>query len=57
MAYSVGMFIGPVVAGLIMADYDFETLMCVFGISLVVCSPVMLDWRAVYRKVVRFFRK
>ncbi|KAI8884218.1 MFS general substrate transporter [Backusella circina FSU 941] len=57
MAYSIGMFIGPVVAGLIMTNFDFETLMLVFGIALIACSPVMLDWAAVYRKVVRCFRK
>jgi MFS family permease len=57
MAFSVGMFIGPVVAGYIMSVAGFESLMLVFGASLIVCSPIMLDWRAVYRKTLAFFRR
>ncbi|KAI8639413.1 major facilitator superfamily domain-containing protein [Parasitella parasitica] len=56
MAYSIGMFIGPVVAGLIMSAADFETLMLVFGVSLIICSPVMVNWGAVYRKIIALFR-
>ncbi|KAL0141957.1 major facilitator superfamily domain-containing protein [Mucor lusitanicus] len=57
MAYSIGMFIGPVVAGLIMSAADFETLMIVFGASLIICSPIMMNWGAVYRRTVAFFRR
>jgi hypothetical protein len=57
MAYSIGMFIGPVVAGLIMSAAGFETLMLVFGASLIICSPIMMNWGAVYRKVVSLFRR
>ncbi|KAG1113532.1 hypothetical protein G6F42_014437 [Rhizopus arrhizus] len=55
MAYSIGMFIGPVVAGFIMSAADFESLMIVFGASLLICSPIMMNWGAVYRKTVAFF--
>ncbi|OBZ82483.1 putative MFS-type transporter C18.02 [Choanephora cucurbitarum] len=55
MAYSVGMFVGPVVAGLIMSASDFETLMLVFGVTLIICSPIMMDWVAVYRKTIKLF--
>lgn len=57
MAYSIGMFVGPVVAGLIMSASDFETLMLVFGASLIICSPIMMNWSAVYRKAVALFRR
>lgn len=57
MAYSIGMFVGPVVAGLIMSASDFETLMLVFGASLIICSPIMMNWSAVYRKTVALFRR
>lgn len=55
MAYSIGMFIGPVVAGLIMSASDFETLMLVFGASLIICSPIMMNWSTIYRKTVALF--
>ncbi|KAG2200916.1 hypothetical protein INT47_003151 [Mucor saturninus] len=55
MAYSIGMFVGPVVAGLIMSASGFETLMLVFATALLLCSPIMLNWAAVYRKVISFF--
>ncbi|CEP18156.1 hypothetical protein [Parasitella parasitica] len=57
MAYSIGMFIGPVVAGLIMSAANFETLMLVFAASLIICSPVMMNWGAVYRKTMALFRR
>jgi DHA1 family solute carrier family 18 vesicular amine transporter 1/2 len=57
MAFSIGMFIGPVVAGYIMSVAGFETLMLVFGASLIVCSPIMLDWAAVYRKTLSLFHR
>ncbi|GAA5798433.1 major facilitator superfamily domain-containing protein [Helicostylum pulchrum] len=57
MAYSIGMFVGPVVAGLIMTAYGFETLMLVFSVALIACSPIMIDWVAVYRKTVSCFRR
>lgn len=57
MAYSIGMFVGPVVAGLIMSAADFETLMVVFGASLIICSPIMMNWGVVYRKTVAFFHR
>ncbi|KAI8149363.1 major facilitator superfamily domain-containing protein [Fennellomyces sp. T-0311] len=49
MAYSAGMFLGPNCAGLIMAYAGFEALMITFGIVLVICSPIMMDWKAVWR--------
>jgi DHA1 family solute carrier family 18 vesicular amine transporter 1/2 len=57
MAYSIGMFVGPVVAGLIMSASGFETLMLVFGAALIICSPIMMNWVAVYRKVLSIFRR
>lgn len=57
MAYSIGMFVGPVVAGFIMSASGFETLMVVFSTALILCSPIMLNWGAVYRKVISFFRR
>ncbi|KAI8881999.1 MFS general substrate transporter [Backusella circina FSU 941] len=56
MSYSAGMFIGPMFAGLIMDYYNFRVLMYVFGISLLICSPIIMDWSAVYRKVKSFLR-
>lgn len=57
MAYSIGMFIGPVIAGLIMSAADFKTLMFVFGIALLVCTPIMMDWIALYKKMVAYMRR
>jgi DHA1 family solute carrier family 18 vesicular amine transporter 1/2 len=57
MAYSIGMFVGPVVAGLIMSASGFETLMLVFSASLIICTPIMLNWGSVYRRVISFFRR
>lgn len=57
MAYSVGMFIGPVIAGLIMSAADFKSLMLVFGASLLVCTPIMMDWVALYKKVLAYIRR
>lgn len=51
MAYSMGMFLGPVYAGAVMAVAGFKTLMFTFAIALVICSPVMMDWKAVWRRV------
>ncbi|KAI9484748.1 major facilitator superfamily domain-containing protein [Zychaea mexicana] len=52
MAYSAGMFFGPNCAGLIMTYAGFEALMITFGVVLVVCSPIMMDWKAVWRRLV-----
>ena len=49
MAYSAGMFLGPNCAGLILAYAGFEALMITFGIVLVACSPIMMDWKALWR--------
>lgn len=57
MAYSIGMFVGPVVAGLIMSASGFETLMIVFSSALILCSPIMLNWGAVYRKAISLFSR
>lgn len=51
MAYSMGMFLGPVYAGAVMAVAGFKTLMFTFAIALVICSPVMMDWKAVWRRL------
>ncbi|CEG70604.1 hypothetical protein RMATCC62417_06470 [Rhizopus microsporus] len=55
MAYSVGMFIGPVIAGYIMSISTFESLMLIFSAALLVCSPVMVNWAAVYHRILGFF--
>ncbi|KAI8330641.1 major facilitator superfamily domain-containing protein [Chlamydoabsidia padenii] len=57
MAYASGMFIGPVFAGYIMSNQGFETLMVLFSIGLLVCSPVMVDWLAVWRRCVAYCRR
>ncbi|KAL0095354.1 major facilitator superfamily domain-containing protein [Phycomyces blakesleeanus] len=57
MAYSIGMFIGPVLAGAVMASSGFETLMLAFGFSLLICSPVMMDWFAIWRAIKSFVRR
>lgn len=49
IAYSAGMFIGPNCAGLVMAYAGFETLMLVFAGTLILCSPVMVKWSAVWQ--------
>ncbi|KAG1169514.1 hypothetical protein G6F70_008327 [Rhizopus microsporus] len=55
MAYSIGMFIGPVIAGYIMSISTFESLMLIFSAALLVCSPVMVNWAAVYHRILGFF--
>ncbi|CAO3587100.1 unnamed protein product [Absidia cylindrospora] len=57
MAYASGMFIGPVIAGFIMSNHGFETLMILFSIALLACSPVMVDWLALWRKCVAYCRR
>lgn len=57
MAYSIGMFVGPVVAGMIMSAAGFESLMLIFSAALLVCSPIVLDWAFVYRKMISLFRR
>ncbi|KAI8985125.1 major facilitator superfamily domain-containing protein [Pilobolus umbonatus] len=49
MAYSIGMFIGPVAAGMIMSASGFGTLMLTFSATLFICSPIMMNWVGVYR--------
>lgn len=51
MAYSAGMFFGPNCAGLVMTAAGFETLMIVFALALLVCTPVMMDWAAIWCKL------
>ena len=55
MAYSAGMFFGPNIAGLIMDYAGFTTLMITFGIILIACSPIMMDWKLVWRQLTRLF--
>jgi MFS family permease len=57
MAYALGMFIGPVFAGYIMANRGFETLMVLFAIALLACSPVIMDWMALWRRCVAYCRR
>ncbi|KAI7903711.1 major facilitator superfamily domain-containing protein [Cokeromyces recurvatus] len=51
MAYSIGMFIGPVIAGFIMSAAGFKTLMFIFSLALFICSPIMVNWTAIFRKI------
>ncbi|KAI8968014.1 major facilitator superfamily domain-containing protein [Mycotypha africana] len=51
MAYSIGMFVGPVIAGFIMSASNFKILMLIFGAANIICSPIMMDWGAVYRSI------
>ncbi|KAI9322462.1 major facilitator superfamily domain-containing protein [Dichotomocladium elegans] len=53
MAYSAGMFLGPNCAGLIMTYAGFKTLMFTFGAALFICTPVMMDWKLVWRVLTR----
>ena len=57
MAYSAGMFFGPNIAGLIMDYAGFSTLMITFAIILIACSPIMMDWKLVWRKMIRLFTR
>ncbi|CAO3628092.1 unnamed protein product [Cunninghamella blakesleeana] len=50
MAYASGMFLGPVFAGYIMTHYGFRFLMVAFSLALIACSPIMIDWFALWRK-------
>ncbi|KAI9260631.1 major facilitator superfamily domain-containing protein [Phascolomyces articulosus] len=57
MAYSAGMFFGPNVAGLIMDYSGFGTLMITFAVALLICSPVMMDWKLVWRYMIRLITR
>ncbi|KAG0171685.1 hypothetical protein DFQ29_008714 [Apophysomyces sp. BC1021] len=48
---------GPVVAGVLMSAAGFETLMLVFSGALLVCSPIMMDWVALWHKITAHFRR
>ncbi|ORY96514.1 major facilitator superfamily domain-containing protein [Syncephalastrum racemosum] len=56
MAYSAGMAFGPIGSGLIISAATFETLMLVFSIILLAFTPVMMDWVAVWRKLMNVIR-
>ncbi|CAO3645910.1 unnamed protein product [Cunninghamella echinulata] len=51
MAYASGMFIGPVLAGYIMTHYGFKILMITFSLALLACSPIMVNWRSLWFKL------
>lgn len=55
MAYSIGMFVGPVIAGYIMSFSGFESLMLLFSVALLVCSPIMINWGTIYQQVLSLF--
>lgn len=55
MAYSIGMFIGPVIAGFVMSVSGFESLMLLFSAALLICSPIMVNWSTVYQRILAFF--
>lgn len=57
MAYSIGMFIGPVVAGYVMSISGFGTLMTVFAVSLLACSPIMMDWVGFFHTCKSIFKR
>ncbi|KAI9281845.1 major facilitator superfamily domain-containing protein [Sporodiniella umbellata] len=57
MAYSIGMFVGPVIAGYVISVSSFEVLMLIFSLSLFVSSPIMVRWGAVYRSILSLFRQ
>lgn len=52
MAYSAGMAFGPIGSGLIISVANFETLMLIFSIILLAFTPVMMDWGALWRKLI-----
>lgn len=51
MAFSTGMFLGPVAAGFLMDIGGFTAVMVAFAISLVVCTPIIVDWVDVWHKI------
>jgi hypothetical protein len=51
MAFSTGMFFGPVAAGFLMELGGFFTVMAAFGIALLVCSPIMVDWPGLWQRI------
>jgi len=52
MAFSAGMFFGPVAAGFLMDIGGFTAVMVTFGIALLVCSPIMVEWPSLWRRVI-----
>ncbi|CAO3695848.1 unnamed protein product [Umbelopsis ramanniana] len=51
MAFSTGMFFGPVAAGFLMELGGFFTVMAAFGVALLVCSPIMVDWPGLWQRI------
>jgi MFS family permease len=51
MAFSTGMFLGPVAAGFLMDIGGFTAVMVTFAVSLLVCTPIIVDWVDVWHRI------
>jgi DHA1 family solute carrier family 18 vesicular amine transporter 1/2 len=47
MAYSIGMFLGPVIAGLLVDLFEFKGTLIIFGVSALAITPLVFVGRSV----------
>ncbi|RIA99672.1 major facilitator superfamily domain-containing protein [Glomus cerebriforme] len=45
MAYSIGMFVGPVIAGLLFEAFEFKNTLIIFGVSAIAITPLIFVGR------------
>ncbi|CAG8460616.1 11940_t:CDS:2 [Funneliformis mosseae] len=46
MAYSIGMFVGPVISGLLVESFEFQNTLTIFGITALATAPFVFGKRS-----------